>query len=222
MRIFSLASLAVFLFCFTFVAAQGLLLPNQFYGDAIYNNVPANGIVVDVYIDGINVGSTNTVNGTYGGESNLLLIKDSDGSNFGKTVNFFLNGVDTGQTAIYDNGAIVKIDLIASGSVPVVDSPPAKTGGGGGGSGGSLPPVVNDSENTESAMNAISSSDDEGVVAVVVDSNDGQDQEEEMVGFFSAITGAATGVVGSTAGIIVIVFILLIALGLILVKVKKR
>ena len=221
MRNFSLASLTVFLFCFTFVAAQGLLLPNQFYGDATYNNAPANGIAVDVYIDGINVGSTNTVNGTYGGESSLLLIKDSDGSNFGKTVNFFLNGVDTGQTAIYDNGAIVKIDLIASGSVPVVDSPPVKTGGGGGGSGGSGGVIASSSEPQELVVVSNSSDDDEGAVAVIVDSNDGQ-VEEEMGGFFSAITGAATGVVGSTVGIIVIVFILLIALGLIVVKVKKR
>ena len=121
----------VFVFSLSFVIAQGLELPNQFYGTATYNSVASTEMAVETYIEGVKVGSTTTLNGQYGYDP-LFLIKDDNGQYAGKTINFYLNSVDTGQTAVFENGESTKLDLSATGSTPSSPSTPTSSGGGGG------------------------------------------------------------------------------------------
>ncbi|MDP2696380.1 MAG: hypothetical protein Q8O87_04015 [bacterium] len=104
-------------------------IPHQFYGAVSYTNgtIPADGSSVEAKIGGVVVKSSTVTNGKYGYSPNLFMVTDPDSSRKGQTINFWLGGVHTGQTAIFDNGGYANLNL--STAAPVVNTP---SGGGGG------------------------------------------------------------------------------------------
>lgn len=84
-------------------AAPGI--PNRFYGYVNFINGPApDGTIVEAKINGITVSSTTTVSGKYGYAPNIFDVTDPDNNRAGKTISFFVSGVDTGETAVFTNG----------------------------------------------------------------------------------------------------------------------
>ena len=108
-------------------------IPNQFYGTVTYNGQPArDGLSVVAKINGVEVGSTTTFDGKYG-YTPLFKVQDPYNDRSGETINFFVNGVYTGQTASFCNACITELDLTAVG---VQEEEGGNSGGGGGGGGG--------------------------------------------------------------------------------------
>lgn len=120
--------------------------PHIFYGSVTWNGQAApDGTTITVKINGAEVVSTTTSGGKYGFPLFSFYVPDTDPpSRTGKTISFFVNGVDTGKTAAFCNGCFnlcgsdptnctTTFDLSASGGT----SPPAPGGGGGSSSGGS-------------------------------------------------------------------------------------
>ena len=124
--------------------------PHQFYGTVTWNGSPApDGLSVVAKINGKEVASTTTKNGKYGyvypeGEEKFYVPDTDPPSRIGSDINFFVNGVDTGQTEIFVNAKITSLDLSATGGEP---SPPPSGGGGGGG--GFVPPEITEEEEEE-------------------------------------------------------------------------
>ncbi len=99
-------------------------MPHQFYGSVTYNGQPApDGTSIVAKINGIEVVSTTASEGKYG-YSPIFYVPDTDpSSRSGSTINFFVNGIDTGQTAIFQIGGITKLDLTATDSSVVTTTP---------------------------------------------------------------------------------------------------
>lgn len=110
-------------------------IPHQFYGDVTVNGAPApDGTIVSAKIDGTEVASTTTRNGVYGqSPAEVFYVNDPNDNRVGKIIQFFVNGVDTGQTAIFYNGYSTNLDLAVTIAQP--SSGGGSTGGGGGGGG---------------------------------------------------------------------------------------
>jgi hypothetical protein len=113
-------------------------IPHQFYGSVTYNGQSApDGLSVVAKINGVEVASTTTSGGRYG-YSPIFYVEDPMSDRSGKTINFFVNGVDTGQTAVFQNGGITRLDLTTTGPSVVTTTPTQiSSGDGGGGDGGS-------------------------------------------------------------------------------------
>ncbi len=121
--------------------------PHMFFGSVTWNGSPApDGTSVVAKINGIEVANTVTKDGKYGYEP-LFFVPDTDPSSRpGSTINFFVNGIDTGKTAIFCNACwndcgtstvnCDSLDLSATGGEQ--PSPQPSPGGGGGGGGGGL------------------------------------------------------------------------------------
>ncbi len=132
-------SRTILVLSFTFVLAPLITLaapgiPHQFYGAASYTNgtTPADGISVEAKIGGVVVKSSTVTNGKYGYSPDLFMITDPDSARKGQTISFFLGGVDTGQTTVFDNGGYTQKNLTVS--APASPTPAPASGGGGGGS----------------------------------------------------------------------------------------
>ena len=101
--------------------------PEGFYGTVTVNGASAaDGILVSAKVDG----KDNTGGLTSNGQYNIVVeLKETDA---GKTIEFYVQNVKTGQSAIFDPGEVTRLDLS-------VNLPPPNTGGGGstGGGGGS-------------------------------------------------------------------------------------
>ena len=111
--------------------------PHEFCGDVLINGSPApNGTLVSARITGKDVitNSQNpvaTVNGNFGKDGVPLLVQ-GDLTN-GDVVKFYVNNVDSGQTAIFEYGAGPDcVDLSVT-----ITTPPSSGGNTGGSSGGS-------------------------------------------------------------------------------------
>ncbi len=215
---FTLALFFVFVFSLSFVIAQGLGVPHQFYGTATYNGAAASGMTVEAHIEGANVGSTTTLNtGTYGYDP-IFLIKD-EGEYKGKTITFHLNGVNTGQTAVFENGASTNLDLSASGTTG--DNTGGNNNGGspgggspGGGSPGGGSPSSTSTTQTQNTQTS-GEEDEESDLGIL------ETTEETQPNIFSKITGAVIGS-GRAKFTIPIIFIVLIGGIAITVYVKRK
>ena len=106
------------------LAAPGI--PHQFYGTVIVNGAPAESAVVSARINGVEVASTTTADGKYG-YSPIFYVDDPNNNRPGKTIEFFVNDVSTGQTATFVNGKSTEINL----TVTITESPPGNPGGSG-------------------------------------------------------------------------------------------
>lgn len=151
---------AIFLALF-FTAGLALAvpgIPHQFYGTVTVNGNPAHGASIAAKINGVEVASTLSSNGTYGYYPNVFFVQDPNNTNSGKKIEFFLNSNKIAE-ATFANGGTSQLDL-SYGTNPAVcgdgacdasedcsscaqdcgqcPSPPPQppAGGGGGGSGG--------------------------------------------------------------------------------------
>ena len=122
-------------------AQGGPSLPHQFYGVVSYETgTTPDGLLVEARIggiDGASIGNSETKDGKYGYNPDLLFAENPGSS---ATIHFFVNGVDSGETAIFVLGEATELNLTLSGNAPGEDdtltppvTPPAGSGGGGGG-----------------------------------------------------------------------------------------
>jgi len=87
-------------------------IPHQFYGSVDLTNGPApNGLLIEAKIGGVTVADTITLNGKYGYEPELFFVTDPDNNRNGEEISFFVNGIDTGETIVFENGAHTEIDF---------------------------------------------------------------------------------------------------------------
>lgn len=92
------------------------VMPHQFYGTVDFENGPApDGLLVEVKIDNVVVGNTVTSNGRYG--DSVFYVEDPDGNRNGERVGFFVSGIDSGETAIFSNGASTYRPLTVPGTI---------------------------------------------------------------------------------------------------------
>jgi hypothetical protein len=106
--------------------------PCAFYGTVLINGQLApDGTTVTAKINGVDVGSTTTLNGKFMG-SQILIVEDPINNRAGKIVQFFVNGVDTTQTFPFLNGGTVRLDF----SITQATSTPTNPSSGGGTSSG--------------------------------------------------------------------------------------
>lgn len=122
--------------------------PHQFYGTVTYSNGSevGDGVMVEAFIDG-EMYNTTVVNGTYGWYTPFM-IPDPNNNKSGKTIYFYVDGINTTQTAVFHNMEFTQLNL----TIDVNNNEPPSSGGGSNnqGSGGSsnpeepvpLPPVA--------------------------------------------------------------------------------
>ena len=117
-------------------------LPHAFYGAVKINDSPAPvGTQVEARGEGVRAGIegnpivTSAV-GSYGSPDPMgtKLVVQGDISD-GATITFYVNGVSTGQTAVWHSGEVTELNLSVSIAIP-----PPGGGGGGGGGGPPAPP----------------------------------------------------------------------------------
>jgi uncharacterized protein YfaP (DUF2135 family) len=96
------------------VYAEGVPpLPHAFYGSVEIDGQPAPiGTVVSAGGEGIETTTlqnpiTTTVEGSYGIDSKMLLVQAEEGAD----VDFYVNGIPTGQTIAWESGATTRVDL---------------------------------------------------------------------------------------------------------------
>ncbi|MDO8649968.1 MAG: hypothetical protein Q7K33_01510, partial [Candidatus Berkelbacteria bacterium] len=123
-----LSSIVLVLLLAPSLAAAQPSVPHQFYGTASYTNgtTPANGTTVEAKIGSDVVESSTVTSGKYGYSPNVFFVEDSSGSRAGQTVKLYLDGKDSGQTAVFANGGYTRVDLS-------VEAPSVGNNGGGGG-----------------------------------------------------------------------------------------
>lgn len=121
------------------MAAPGM--PHQFYGVVSFESGSTpDGLLVEAKVNGAVVGTSQTKDGKYGYNPNLLFAVNTNGDWTGETVNFFVKGIDTGESYGLAKGSYTNLNLTVPGSaVPAVPTPPPTTGGGGGGGGAPAP-----------------------------------------------------------------------------------
>ncbi len=92
-------------------------VPHRFYGtakDTNGNSLP-NNTIVQAVVDGENY-TTTVVNGTYGYYTPFY-VEDPNNDNVGKTIHFFVDGIDTGQTVVFNPGSI-QLNLTVNEEIP--------------------------------------------------------------------------------------------------------
>ena len=97
------------------------LLPAEFSGTVTIDGAPAPaGTVINARIDGRDCGSlTLDTAGVYGGDGifdRRLLVSGEDGD-AGKTITFFVSGMEASGTAVYTPGTSTRLDLVATSGV---------------------------------------------------------------------------------------------------------
>ncbi len=93
-----------------FAAPPGV--PHQFFGSVTINGaLAADGTVISARISGIEVKSQVTVGGTYGYSPYMFFIEDPEHDRSGSIINFFVNGENTGITAIFSNFATTNLNI---------------------------------------------------------------------------------------------------------------
>jgi hypothetical protein len=134
-------SALIFVMALGTVAFAVPMQPHQFYGSVAINSAPAaDGSTIDAKIDGITAATTTTEGGRYG-YSPIFYVPDPNGNRAGRIVSFYVNGVNTGETAIFTNGLSTRVNLaITVEQLPSSGGGGGSSGGGGGGGGG-LPPA---------------------------------------------------------------------------------
>lgn len=137
-----------------FIALFGLAfavpgVPHAFYGDVTINGAPApDGTTVSARINNAEVKAGITSNGRYGYSPNVFHVEDQNSNNAGKTIQFFVNGINANKDVSFCNACFnacgtdtnncAKHNLDVTIASPPSGSPPSSgsSGGGGGGSSG--------------------------------------------------------------------------------------
>jgi len=114
---------------FLVFAAPGI--PHQFYGTAKYTNgadITSGSVIVK--IGTTQVATVAISSGKYGYTPNLLLVTDPDGTRAGQVLKFYVDSVDTGESAVFSNGGYTNLNIDIA---PVATPTPTPASGGGGG-----------------------------------------------------------------------------------------
>ena len=113
-------------------------IPHRFFGSVTINGAPApNGATVTATVDGVTAGKETTSSGAYGYDPIIFFVEDPNNNRDGKTIKFYVNGYDTGQTTTFVVGGSTELDLSVTYTV---SNPPSGGSGGSDGGGGGLPP----------------------------------------------------------------------------------
>jgi len=102
-------------------ALGAFLPPHQFYGTVNFANGKAapDGTLVEAKIDGKVVATCPIKDGKYGYNPFLcFIVDDSENSYQGKEIHFYINGIDTAKTEVFENGGFKKLDF----SLPNVEA----------------------------------------------------------------------------------------------------
>ena len=112
-----LASSTLLIPLFAF-AAPGI--PHQFYGSVNFDNgLAPDGLMVEVKIDNSVVGNSVTAGGKYG-SSSVFYVTDPNGDRNNKTLKFFVNGIDSGETYVFKGGDSMNLNLTVPGSIGTI------------------------------------------------------------------------------------------------------
>ncbi|MFC1648818.1 hypothetical protein ACFL1B_05150 [Nanoarchaeota archaeon] len=158
-KCFAIAFLALVML-FPVAGQPSLEQPHNYYGEVMVDGEPApDGLLVTAKINGQDVAATTTVEGKFGFDGSFY-VSDTDGTNAGETVKFYVEGEDTGESVVYsiypDNdpsadswSAATELNLDISGvTITTLNSPAPLLGrggsGGSGGSGGAAPALFKD------------------------------------------------------------------------------
>ena len=140
-------------------------VPNQFYGDVRINGNPApDGTSVTARINGEVAASVTVSDGSYN-----MKVKDPDNDRGGDTVNFFVDGKDTGVSKSFCNGCSDRVDL----SITKETEETGTTESGGGSTGGSSGGAPTSSDTTDSDSGSEDTAQDD-------DTQETQDSEDTM------------------------------------------
>ena len=94
--------------------------PHQFYGTVDFENGPApDGLLVEVKIDNVVVASTVTENGRYGDA--VFYVEDPDSNRSGKTLRFYVNGINSEETYIFANWESTELNLTVPGIIGTIE-----------------------------------------------------------------------------------------------------
>jgi hypothetical protein len=116
----NLIAIVIGLFLPVFVWAIIPATPHQFYGTVSFDSGSASdGLLIEVKIDNIVVGNTITSEGKYGYDS-IFYVTD-DGSRSGKTIEFYVSGINSGETFSFSNGASTNLNLTVPGTIGVIE-----------------------------------------------------------------------------------------------------
>jgi len=208
----------VFIFSSAFVVAQGLAVPHQFFGTATYNGAASEGIKVEAYYEGSVIKTAFAISGGFYN----LKVPDPDDAKENEVISFYLNDVNTGQTAVFENGVSTKLDLVATGAA---SNPPSDggspSGGGGSPSGGS----GRTTKTTSSTNNEDTETQETEILDEQKETKGQETTQEPQIqekGFLSGITGAVTGTLGKAGTIGIVIFIIAIIIIAIYASVMKK
>lgn len=111
-KIFTISLLTILLLPFLASAANPGI-PHKFYGTVTFTSgTTPNGLLVEAKINNVILGTSVTVDGKYGYNPDLLFVTDPQNTNAGKTVEFYIAGIKTTQTAAFVNGESTNLNLI--------------------------------------------------------------------------------------------------------------
>lgn len=103
-------------------------IPHQFYGTVKFADGSApDGTVVEAKIGDITVVSTQTKYGKYGYNDSGLFYVDNPNSSTEKTIQFFVDEVNTGKTAVFEAGKIENLNLTLDTDIPTDNDPGVQT-----------------------------------------------------------------------------------------------
>ena len=92
-------------------------MPHQFYGTVNFDSGSAsNGLLVEAKIDNVVAGTSVTNDGKYGYNS-VFYITDPEGDRNSKTIKFYVNGIDSGETYVFSTGASTNLPLTVPGTI---------------------------------------------------------------------------------------------------------
>ena len=97
-------------------------IPHQFYGTVNFSNGSApNGLLVEAKLNnGTLVGNGTTNNGKYGYNPSVFFVTDANNNLSGQTVTFYVNGVNTGITAVFINKEYTEKNLTVLGAIGTI------------------------------------------------------------------------------------------------------
>jgi len=125
---------SIFIFIASVFAAVPPSLPHTFYGNLYLSNgdpAPA-GLTLVAKINNTEYGSTTTSFGKY----DYLLVTDPTNTNNGKTIYFYVSGIQANPTYVFKNGGFTELNLTLTAPLPTTTTTTAPSRGGGGGGGG--------------------------------------------------------------------------------------
>lgn len=97
--------------------ASALTIPHAFYGTASNDgNLVADGLVITVKLNGIEVDTCMVNDGKYGYGGNTLVI---EGENNGDAITFYINGVKANEEAVFESSKVTNLDLNFQGDLPL-------------------------------------------------------------------------------------------------------